>query len=242
MTLSSNGAPVAGAGQPAIRTMEYPVMPGGGPLLAVLPEGDAAADGAADLEQRILELESRLREREQEFARHLESVRREAAEQGRRAAAGEHEAWRKRCETALGGALEALRNVREEFLARVEHEVVRLALAIAERILQREAEMDPLLLSGVVRVALRRLAESTAVRLRVPAAERELWAEMLRLMPGLPLQPEVVADGALAIMEAVLEADIGSVDLGVRAQMGEIERGFFGAPEARTADDAARLQ
>jgi flagellar assembly protein FliH len=234
MTLSSNGAaaPITGAGQSEIRTMEYPRMQGGAPSLTALPGAGPAGDGGVDPEKRILELEKRQREREQEFARQTESVRREAAEQGRQAAAGEHEAWRKRCETALGGALKGLCNAREEYLARVEHEVVRLALAIAERILQREAQMDPLLLSGGVRVALGRLAESTAVRLRVPAAERELWAEMLRLMPGLPLQPEVVADAALAGTEAVLEADIGSVDLGVRAQIGEIERGFFDLPQA----------
>jgi len=36
----------------------------------------------------------------------------------------------------------------------VEHEVVKLALAVAARILRREAQMDPLLLTGAVRVAL----------------------------------------------------------------------------------------
>jgi flagellar assembly protein FliH len=234
MTLSSNGMGLAAGGAAEIRAMDYPVMGGGAlPPLGSPGAGDASvAPAAMDPAERVQALEKRLREREQEFARQLENVRREAAEQGRQAAAGEHEAWRKRCETALGGGLKGLFSAREEYLARVEHEVVRLALAIAERILQREAQMDPLLLTGVVRVALGRLAESTAVRLRVPAAERELWAEMLRLIPGLPLQPEVVADEALENTDAVLEADIGSVDLSVRAQIGEIERGFFGTPEA----------
>jgi flagellar assembly protein FliH len=116
---------------------------------------------------------------------------------------------------------------RDDYLARVEQEVVRLALAIAERILHREANMDPLLLAGAVRVALGQLAESTEVRLRVPADQREMWAEMLRLMPGLPLRPEVVGDPELSACEAILETNLGRVDLGVRAQIGEIERGFF---------------
>jgi flagellar assembly protein FliH len=93
--------------------------------------------------------------------------------------------------------------------------------------------MDPLLLSGAVRVALGQLGETAEVRLRVPEAEQDLWAEMLRLMPNLALRPELVADDRLHAGEAVLEAHSGSVDLGVRAQLEEIERGFFDLIESR---------
>jgi flagellar assembly protein FliH len=218
--------------------MEYPRVPGG-------------AQTGGDPERRVRELEAQLAEREKLFRQQVEGARREAVEQGRRSAAGEQEAWRRKCEAALTAGLEEFRGAREEYLGRVEREVVRLALAIAERILLREARVDPLLLAGVVRVALGRLAESTAVRLRVPAGERELWAEMLRRMPGLPLRPEVMGDAALETGDAVLEANIGSVDLGVRAQMGEIERGFFdapgsepkaSAPEKRAASEMGRAE
>jgi flagellar assembly protein FliH len=110
---------------------------------------------------------------------------------------------------------------------------VRLALAVAERVLHRESQLDPLLLSGVVRVALGQLAESTKVRLRVPAAHEEMWAEMVRLIPELPLRPEVWADQEMQTCEAVLETKLGIVDLGVRAQLREIARGFFDLPEVR---------
>jgi len=194
-------------------------------------------DAAADPVRRVRELEAQLAERERRFRQQVESARLEAAEQGKQAAAGEQAAWHRTCEAALTRALAEFCAAREEYLGRVEREVVRLALAVAERILQREAQMDPLLLAGVVRVALGRLSESTAVRLRVPAGDREMWAEMLRLMPGLPLRPEVQGDAALEAGDARLEADIGSVDLGVRAQMGEIERGFFDAPGAEPGRD-----
>jgi flagellar assembly protein FliH len=41
--------------------------------------------------------------------------------------------------------------------------------------------MDPLLLTGAVRVALGQLAGATEVRLRVPAAELDLWTESMAL-------------------------------------------------------------
>ncbi len=209
-----------------IRPMEYPVLAGG--AIPVMELG-SPADPAA----RVRELESRLAEREKEFGRQLDVARREGLEKGRELAKGDQAAWRQQRAAELGAALEDFRSHRDDYLARVEHEVVRLALAIAERILHREAQMDPLLLTGAVRVALGQLAESTEVRLRVPAEQREMWAEMLRLMPGLPLRPEVVADPEMQVCQALLETSLGSVDLGVRAQIAEIERGFFDLLDVR---------
>jgi len=250
MTLSCNGRSSAEPRNVEIRTVEYPILPGGR-VSAPLQDSNLSgsddflgtnAQSAVDLREQLSALNNHLREREQEFTRRIEVVRQEAAEQGRRAAAGDQQVWLQRCERALMTALEQLTNARENYLARVEHEVVRLALAIAERILQREAQMDPLLLAGVVRVALGRLAESTAVRLRVPAPDHELWADMLRFMPGLQPRPEVMSDERLQTTDAVLEADIGSVDLSVRAQIGEIERGFFDAPNAEGLDRAEPMR
>jgi flagellar assembly protein FliH len=186
-----------------------------------------------DLAIRARELEAKLEQREKQFSRQLEAATREALEKSREMARGEEAAWRTQCAGQLAEALADFRARRDDYLARVEQEVVHLALAIAERILHREANMDPLLLAGAVRVALGQLADSTQVRLRVPAEQREMWSEMLRLMPGLPLRPEVVADPELRACEAMLETNLGRVDLGVRAQIGEIERGFFDLLDAR---------
>lgn len=211
-------------GEPAIQPMEYPVLAGTRALDRGSPAGLAA---------RVREMEAEREERERRWARELEAARRQGVEQGRTAALGEESPWRKQCTAQLAAAIEEFRTRSDEYLAQVEHEVVRLALAVAERILHREAQMDPLLLTGAVRVALGCLAESTEVRLRVPAAQQEMWAEMLRLMPALPLRPEVVADTEMAATDAQLETALGRVDLGVRAQIEEIERGFFDLLEVR---------
>ncbi len=116
---------------------------------------------------------------------------------------------------------------REKYLNAVEHEVVELALMVAARILRREAQMDPLLLTGAVRVALGQLSSSTKVRLQVPPAELALWTETILHMPKLAARPEVVAGEGMQLGDCAIETEMGSVDLGVRAQLGEIERGFF---------------
>jgi flagellar assembly protein FliH len=87
--------------------------------------------------------------------------------------------------------------------------------------------MDPLLLTGAVRVALGQLSGSTEVRLRVPAGELDLWADAIALLPNLALKPSVIAGEEMRLGDCMIETSLGSVDLGIRSQLGEIERGFF---------------
>lgn len=99
--------------------------------------------------------------------------------------------------------------------------------------------MDPLLLTGAVRVALGQLAGASEVRLRIPAAEAELWKETVSMLPNLATKPSVVAGEGMRLGDCVIESKAGTVDLGVRSQLGEIERGFFdraGSPGALNAD------
>jgi flagellar assembly protein FliH len=121
---------------------------------------------------------------------------------------------------------------RNRYFEQVEQEVAKLALSLAARILRREAQVDPLLLLGAVRVALGQLSACTGVRLRVPSADAELWKGALALLPNRDLKPEVIADENLRVGECLLETELGSADLGVRAQIGEIERAFFDRPSA----------
>ena len=138
------------------------------------------------------------------------------------------------------GALDAFSVERERYFHELEQEAVRLALAIAARILRREAQMDPLLLSGAVRVALGQLGESTAVRLIVPEADRVLWEESLRLTPGLRLRPEVIGDARMELGECRIQTEFGGADLSLHEQLREIERGFFDRLPQRSAAESAR--
>ena len=103
--------------------------------------------------------------------------------------------------------------------------------------------MDPLLLTGAVRVALGQLSGSTQARLRVPEAELDLWREAIALVPNLAVRPLISAGEGMRLGECVIETELGSVDLGIRSQLGEIERGFFdragGVGSAHSSSGAA---
>lgn len=218
-----------------VRRMQYQSMLQELPPSAIVPvefreygdgaridTGEAHADAL-----RLQKLEQEMEEREHAHRLELERVRHQAFEEGRRKREAEESSGVAETRGALERAMTDFAETRDNYLKDVEREVVRLALALAERILHREAQMDPLLLSGAVRVALGQLGETTGVRLRVPAAEQALWTEMLRLMPRLPIRPELVADERMQAGECAIESHLGTVDLGVKAQLAEVERGFF---------------
>jgi len=105
----------------------------------------------------------------------------------------------------VADVLEKFAQERERYMHAVEHEVVQLALAVAARILRREAQMDPLLLTGAVRVALGQLSASTEVRLRVPADELDMWTESIALVPNLAVKPTVIAGERMRLGDCTIE-------------------------------------
>jgi flagellar assembly protein FliH len=221
-----------------IQRMEYRTIP----IHSLMPDASAGLSGneveesaraQAELEEKLKEMQAQHVESERSFQSTLKAVRTEAYEEGRKSQHAEQSERLAKAADHFKDAVGRFWTERDRYLTRVEQEVVRLALAIAARILHREAQMDPLLLTGAVRVALGQLVNTTEVHLRVPADEQEMWADMLRLMPNLPVRPQLTPDDTMKAGECTLETHLGSVDLGVKAQLAEIERGFFDLLEYR---------
>lgn len=180
---------------------------------------------ATDTDASIPGTDSETLERSFQAGRHL------GLEEGRKAERAEMlaelaEAECKR-KKQIVSTLQQFSERRDVYLQEIEREVVDLALGIAARILRREAQMDPLLLSGAVRAALTQLGQTTEVRVLVPISDASLWNESFAHVPNLAMRPEVVADEGMSTGECTIETRIGSVDLGLRAQLAEIEKGFF---------------
>jgi len=116
---------------------------------------------------------------------------------------------------------------RARYYQRVEGEVVQLALAIARKILRREALIDPLLLAGMVRVALEKIENGTKVVVQVnPQQVSECRAYFAQTMEPR-LVPEVVEDPALGMHHCVLHTTLGDTELGPEVQLKEIEQGLL---------------
>jgi flagellar assembly protein FliH len=129
--------------------------------------------------------------------------------------------------TSISGALEKFKSEREAYFSRIEPEVVQLALAIARKILHREAQMDPLLLAGMVRVALEKIDAGTRVRLWAHPTDIHNWNEHFAQPGSFQPSPELIGDPALRRGECSLEMEVGSTQISLETQLKEIEQGFF---------------
>lgn len=191
------------------------------PYISANGSGEGAANGATPGERWIFGEPSKkdLEERERQA---FENGARQGEERARAAFEKEAAALRGN----LAGAIAAFQNERGAYFARIEPEVVQLALAIARKILHREAQIDPLLLAGMVRVALEKLDSRTCVRMRVHPGDIHGWNEYFALSAP-QLAPELVGDAELQHCECALETEIGSTQISLETQLKEIEQGFF---------------
>lgn len=116
---------------------------------------------------------------------------------------------------------------RDSYFHRVEQEVVRLTLAVARKILHREAQVDPLLLTGVLRVALEKVGAGTNTRLRANPADIKIWRDyFMQARENYPT-PELIGDPELEPFRCILETELGTTEIGLEPQLKEIEQGFL---------------
>jgi len=195
----------------------------------VFPEMCIAAGAATPAEDATLAdetLYANKRAEEEQTRLAMEESLERARKQGREQGLAEGEQQRREdleiARSAVSHLCTSFTKERKRYFAEVEGEVVKLALAIAARVLQRESVMDQTLLKGVVRVALGKLGDSSGAVLRMNPDEEDAWqAEMKHA--GV----EVAGDVLLERGELRLEAAGAVAELGIAAQLVEIERGFF---------------
>jgi len=114
-----------------------------------------------------------------------------------------------------------------EYYARAEVEVVHLSLAIAAKILHREAQVDRMLVAALVKVAMEKLQRGTAATVRVHPEEVADWNRYFEGNSSADIRVEVTADPSVEVHNCILETELGTTELGLNAQLKEIEQGFF---------------
>jgi flagellar assembly protein FliH len=130
-------------------------------------------------------------------------------------------------EEAIAAAVKDFSKDRTGYYQRVEEEVIKLVLAVARRILHREAHVDPLLLAGVVHVGLEKITKETNVRLRVHPDTVCAWHSFFANRTGDGPTPEIIGDPLLETGRCALETSLGTTELGLDTQLAEIETGFL---------------
>jgi len=180
----------------------------------------AEAESARELERRAQE-----RLTEQQVRDLVLKERSEAVAETEKRLAMEYEGKVLAYSASIQRTLDLFVAERKSYFARVESDVVHLALAIAAKILHREAQVDPLLIVTLVRIAVEKLHDGSSVTVRVSPERSDKWRECLAAhICGSNMT--LVEDSRLTAGDCILETDLGSSNFSIDSQLREVEQGF----------------
>ncbi len=169
----------------------------------------------AEIEMSEADLAARIREERADAVAQVEQKLRQEMEQKLIAA-----------RAPVAAAIKDFSAQRDEYFARVEGEVVQLSLAIAAKILHREAQVDPMLVATLVRIATEKMREGSSVTVRVSTGRGASWKQYFAGFPSA-VRIEVAEDPSLSSHDCILETNLGSANFGLDTQLKEVEQGFF---------------
>jgi flagellar assembly protein FliH len=172
----------------------------------------------AALKRRIAQLEQSLAETEHAaYARGRREA--EAEAQQRFSASMQNTADR------LAQSVKQLADVRPRLCKEAEADLLRLAMAIAQRVLHRQLTIDATALEALVKVSLDRLGRQEQIRVRVSTALADTVRGILAKLSSRAV--EVTADSNLEAGGLIFETNRGLLDASIHSQLDEIERGLI---------------
>jgi flagellar assembly protein FliH len=121
--------------------------------------------------------------------------------------------------------IDELAAMRPRLREQAEGDLVRLAVAIARRVVRRELTIDPQAITGLVKAALEQLSAGERIRVRVHPEDEAAVRSCLAAV-GRAASVEVSGDATLERGSAILETERGNLDASAETQLAEIERGL----------------
>lgn len=159
----------------------------------------------------------------------LESIREQAYRagfaEGQRAAEKQAAASMEPLVGRLTATINSLVTLRSTLRRQAEADLVKLAFAIARKVLRRELTVDPTAIQGLLKAALEKLQTQEISRIYVHADQRAAIQEWVSRASPFH-QIEVRSDAKLKPWDVRFETDHGCLDASVDTQLVEIERGF----------------
>jgi flagellar assembly protein FliH len=161
-----------------------------------------------------------------ELAGRIAREREIAASETEQKLRAEYEQKLRAARATIADAVTKFENERDNYYAKVEAEIVQLALSIAAKILHRESQVDPMLVAALVRLAMDKMREDSSVTIRVGAGKGESWKQYFAETTRVS-HVEVVEDPKLHDQDCQVETELGTADFSLEKQLKEVEQGFF---------------
>ena len=130
--------------------------------------------------------------------------------------------------TRLAALLHDLAADNEELIRSLETQVVELALSVAERVIAREARVDPEIVLNVARAALSEVHDATELRIRANPEDVALlelrWREMLPR--SVAEKSELIPDELVERGGVIVETRIGYADSQLKTRLNQVVTTF----------------
>ncbi|MEN6358102.1 MAG: FliH/SctL family protein [Armatimonadota bacterium] len=156
-----------------------------------------------------------------------ESIREEAQAQGYKIGLSEGNERFQNLMERLESDIQALVEDRQAILGAIEPDVLKLCVASVEKIVRHEIKTDPKVVLRVIKSCLRRLRDTSDVRIRVSVAEleevRAKRDELLSLADGLK-SISIIDDRRVSPGGCVIETSSGDFDATVENQLDRINK------------------
>ena len=187
--------------------------------------GDTPEAGAAAAVAEDRSVGTYISDREPPFDVRIRQAREAGFREGEAAARDRAEEQVRSATARVAESIAAIEEYRSRLLRQTEVGAVRLAVAIARRVLRRELTVDPAAIEGLVSAALHRLQSQENCQVRIhPDHVAVLRASIERL--GMSAKVEIIPDPAREPGAAVFEMARGNLDASIDMQLKEIERGL----------------
>ncbi len=187
------------------------------PAKPTLPADSCPEHIAADFERKIAELQNTI-------ARTAAESRQTGFREGEAHGTSQANAAIQPVMDEMCRAVQVLADLKPRLRREAESDVVKLAIAIARRILHRELTVDPAAMQALVQVALEKLGRQEVYRVRVHSSHEDAIRSCLSKLTTRKI--EVLGDSSRESGSLVFETNRGKLDASVETQLEEIERGL----------------
>jgi flagellar biosynthesis/type III secretory pathway protein FliH len=125
-------------------------------------------------------------------------------------------------------AILEVNKLRSSLYVQVEHEVVKLAIAVAKKIVHREIQVDRDIIQTLVRVALSHVAEKSSVTIHLNPTDYNYLLELrAELSQSEGRDIALLSDKSIERGGCLIQTDCGDIDARVQEEFREVEHAFF---------------
>jgi flagellar assembly protein FliH len=125
-------------------------------------------------------------------------------------------------------AILEVNRLRSSLYVQIEREVVKLAIAVAKKIVHREIQVDRDIIQTLVRVALGHVAEKSSVTIHLNPTDYNYLLELrAELSQSEGRDIALLSDKSIERGGCLIQTDCGDIDARVQEEFREVEHAFF---------------